>query len=226
MRVPIVLAVILATGAHAETALTQGAPLAEGIDAFPRRTATNTQATAINTRLAAMETYPLQDLLQCDGNRRVTTPYIGIEFLSLIDASDGMCAGAAHPFHHQAPITFDLTTGAEVVWADLLPKAFLDPMAEEYDPTYPLRSAAQEQAYLHARATQSPPDRDCTEALDFSSPLDFDYWLDRERQSLAMAPNGLPYASTACGDTVYLSVPYLSKLDTPSRLIEALAATP
>lgn len=212
--------IMAASVAQAEPALTQAPPLAKGIDAYPRLTATSAAALHINARLAALETDPLADLKDCDGARSVTTTYLGKDFLSLTDSSEGMCEGAAHPFHGQTPVSFDLTTGTEVDWAALLPKSLLDPEASDYDPTYPLRSVALEQTYMAAR--QPLADAECTEALVGSSPLDFDFWLDGDHQSLAMAPNSLPYADSACGDTVYLSVKDLSKLGAPARLIAAL----
>lgn len=216
MKTALILAASLfATAAHPQTGLTQGPPLAVGIDAFPRLTATDAGALKINAKFAAMDVDEMEWLVDCDGDRGIAVTAETTDFLSLTVERGCYCDGAAHPFHDTEAMTFDRISGDEVDWQVLLPKALLDADSAEFDPRYPHRSNALSAAYL---AALTNPQRDC--AFAYAGPLDFDFWLDGGQKALALAPR-LAFAQTACVEDVFLPVAQLQGAD--RRLIAALS---
>lgn len=212
---------LVATAAFAETGLTQGPPLADQIDAFPRLTANDPAALMVNAMFAALDADEVQGLLECDGSRSITVTAHRADLLSLTVSREGYCEGAAHPFHDQEAMTLDLTSGTDADWQALLPKSLLDPAAQDHDPNHPFRSQVLARAYLAALPDPQP---DCAAA--YGEPLDFAFWLDAGKHALALAPMDMAYAETACAETAYLPVAQLQALGADARLLGALAPAP
>ncbi len=197
-------AVLFASAAHAEAGWTQGPPLAEGIDAFPRLTAADAAAQKINAKFAAMDADEMEWLVDCDGGRGIAVTAETADFLSLTVERGGYCEGAAHPFHDTEAMTFDRMSGDEADWPTLLPKALLNPAAGDYEPTDPHRSAALSAAYLAALPDPQP---DCDDT--YARPLNFEFWLEGGQKALAFAPTNLAYVETACIEVAYLPLSQL-----------------
>ncbi len=192
-------------------------PLAEDVAAFPRVAGEDAAAKAINARLHLLD-QGAAEMSDCDFTREVQVALDSARYLSLYGREGGYCQGAAHPFFAEYGLTFDRKTGAEVDWAGLLPETLLETGAEAYDPNYPFASAALNAAYL-AKADPVLVQQECKEAYGMG--LSFDFWLQAGK-GLAMLPSNLPYAQTACANTVYLSVGDLRAAGADAGLIAAL----
>lgn len=216
---PFALFPVAAFGEPAGALLPQP-PLAEHIAAFPRVAGGGEASQAINARLQLLDD-GAAEMSDCDFTREVEVALDSPGYLSLYGREGGYCQGAAHPFFAEYGLTFDRNTGAEVDWAKLLPEALLATTDEGYDPTYPFASAALNAAYL-AKADPALVTLDCKETYDMG--LSFDFWLQAGK-GLAMLPSNLPYAATACANTVYVSVDDLRAAGADAGVIAALDGT-
>lgn len=205
----------------AETRLTSPFPVAENIAAFPKLTSNDTAAQTVNAKLTKLDNQALHELDggDCDVERSIKVAFHNQAFLSLFVTDSGNCIGAAHPFYSQYPLTFDLATGKQVDWQNLLPKSLLERMKESHSPNYPLSSRALETIYL---AALQNPSSNCD--FPYSQPIYFDFWLDSEHRALALRPVNFAYVFTPCIQTVYLPIGDLPA-DTSQRLHDALASS-
>lgn len=216
---PIILALCLASPAAAQNLpeLTSPAPLAANIDATPKLMLTTPEAAKINASLSAFDTLGLQEILACEGAARsIRVMARSAEFYSFYFTESGMCAGAAHPFFTQALVTFDLSTGSPANWAKLLPESLLQTDAVDDDEARPLRSDALNTLYK----AHLEPNPECDAA--YAYPLAFTFALDAATKSLAMAPDALPYAETACAETALIPLAKIKSLGLDPRVITAL----
>lgn len=192
-------------------------PLAENVVAFPRVAGGGAASQAINARLDLLDD-GAAEMSDCDFNRDVEVALDSAAYISLYGREGGYCQGAAHPFFAEYGLTFDRATGAEVDWASLLPESLLETADAAYDPNYPFASAALNAVYL-AGLDPAQATGECKEVYDMG--LSFDFWL-RAGKGLAMLPSNLPYAATACAETVYLPITTLRAAGADTALVAAL----
>lgn len=191
--------------------------LGENIDATPRLALTTPMAEKINGSLQMFDTSSYEALAACDGPARdVRTLSRSAEFLSLWVTESAICEGAAHPYYGDWLVSFDLSTGGTVFWDTLLPESLLQTKAADYDPNYPLRSAALNALYR----AQAPKNAECAEV--FANPVDFNFAIDAANHALAMVPVGLPYAEIACAETALIPLDLARTLDLSPRLLTAI----
>ena len=192
-------------------------PLAENVMAFPRVAGSGAASRAINVRLQILDG-GAAEMADCAFTRDVEVALDGAAYLSLYGREGGYCEGAAHPFFAEYGLTFDRKTGAEVNWARLLPDALLETDDPDYDPNYPFASKALNAIYL-AGLDPEMASGECKEVYDLG--LSFDFWLQAGK-GLALLPSNLPYAATACAETVYLPSATLRAAGADAALIAAL----
>ncbi|MEO8243917.1 MAG: hypothetical protein ABI832_16565 [bacterium] len=230
------LALCLCAAAAQAQDLTSPYPLAR-IDALPRLTTGTPAAGRINADFARRDSAVMEaarDCLMVDPSdqtggqtgywdRTVQIALPGPDFLSVV-ISDGIwCPGAAHPSSDTEALTYDLTTGAPVDWAKLLPPDWAaDPALLLDNADQPsLTSPAMAAYYL--RHYDRPADDDCT-AVMATEARHFQVWPDAASHSLILMPVGIAHAVVACAD--WLSVPLadLTALHAAPNLITALTS--
>jgi hypothetical protein len=204
------------------------ADLAPGIAAFPRLTGNTLAAARINADLEQREQAFLADTAECrdepgsDWNRFVEVAYAGPQFLSLHGTDEDYCAGAAHPNTGDFALTYDLGSGTEVSWPEILGRALLPLAPAQGDvPGSDFASRALTQLYLARYSADNP--QDCTDAVR-SEDLRFIFWLDGRKGALAMQPDNLAHVVQACADPVWLSAADLRDVGASAALIQALTA--
>lgn len=210
---------LLPAAVRAETAgdIIAQPPLKEFVAAFPRVAGDDPAAKAINVRLQELDD-GFAEMLDCDVNRETRVSYDGPAFLSLYANEGGYCEGAAHPYFIEFGLTFDKATGKEVNWDDYLPESLLLHQTEEFADYARYGSTALNAAYVAALDPELAQG-ECKEVYDMG--LSFQFWMTAGK-GLAMAPQDLPHAVTACAEIVYLPVEQLKAAGVDARLLTAL----
>ena len=230
----------LAIAQAADRAVTLRAPaeVAEGLGAMPRILAPADSAEArINKALDSLDAMAVKGLKGCkapDGtpggdSRNVTSPMRGPGFLSLVIADSAACGGP-HPNNGTMAIVYDLTTGAPVDWAKLLPAALVGKQAlrENWDGVrmVTLSSARLLALFKKAYRRGDGDQADCLRAIDdeiAGGPPQMSAWLDAKSEGLAVQFD-LPYAVQDCGVPAIIPAAELKRLGASPRLLKALGA--
>lgn len=199
------------------------------IFSLPRLAATDPASARINADLVRQDTRNLEILQDCQGERSATVTFLGDAFISLSISAGGYCQGAAHPFHMQSHLSYDLATGAALDWFTLLPAALLtDDISKPAEPADGFKSGALTTLYLDHRKPRTAADltdeTKCRSYIKDAANVRFDLWLDQANHALAIEPAGLAYAATACIEPVYIPIQTLHSLGADPRLIKALRA--
>ena len=129
----------------------------------------------------------------------------GPHFVSFVASDDWDCGGA-YPDSGTMALVFDLSTGAMVDWAKLLP----------------VSSAKLADLYREA-AKRDAGEPECVEVL--SQPeLEFIFWPDAKQSGLAVQPLNLPHVVRACGPALPISLETLRSLGAEGELLNAIDA--
>jgi hypothetical protein len=215
------LQVLSAGSVVAEEALPEvvaSPPLAHGLGALPRLQGDGPSVARINATLEGVDALPMA--LDCMAEpilpdtylqREAKVTFLDRHYLSITLAEGGVCTGAPHPFYEVSYLTFDMVTGEELSWDNILPETLWSAGR--------LTAPALE-AYLAVAVPPSDPDlaADCPTLI---ADTGFAFWLDRER-GLGLVPVGLPYILSPCLVEAYLDVTTLERLGFPAELTEAL----
>ncbi|WP_284163538.1 hypothetical protein [Frigidibacter sp. SD6-1] len=203
--------------------LLPGAELAPAFDALPRLVGSDAVALSINADLARVDAEALEASADCrartgsDWARFISVAFTGPRFLSLSESHDFYCAGAAHPDSFARYHTYDLTTGARVNWAGLLPPSLIGDARESEFGTF----AAPELSAYYLQEIAPELDADCRDELAGTS-LSFQFSLDAATQALQLQPEGLAHAVRACWAPLALSVDRLEAMGADATLTGAL----
>jgi hypothetical protein len=215
------LQVLSAGSVVAEEALPEvvaSPPLAHGLGALPRLQGDGPSVARINATLEGVDALPMA--LDCMAEpilpdtyleREAKVTFLDRHYLSITLAEGGVCTGAPHPFYEVSYLTFDMVTGEELSWDNILPETLWSAGR--------LTAPALE-AYLAVAVPPSDPDL-VTDCPTLIADTGFAFWLDRER-GLGLVPVGLPYILSPCLVEAYLDVTTLERLGFPAALTEAL----
>jgi hypothetical protein len=215
------LQVLSAGSVVAEEALPEvvaSPPLAHGLGALPRLQGDGPSVARINATLEGVDALPMA--LDCMAEpilpdtyleREAKVTFLDRHYLSITLAEGGVCTGAPHPFYEVSYLTFDMVTGEELSWDNILPETLWSAGR--------LTAPALE-AYLAVAVPPSDPDL-ATDCPTLIADTGFAFWLDRER-GLGLVPVGLPYILSPCLVEAYLDVTTLERLGFPAALTEAL----
>ncbi len=219
-----------AQGAPADVGLTVPPPLAKDVAAFPKLAAGGANADKINAALSKLDDRVRKARAECvaskdaDWSRSIDVTMRGPRYLSYL-VSDSFYCGGAHPDSSSFALVYDLTTGAPVNWARLLPKPIVE--------TSSLDTAAdgakigvvgsKKLSALYLAGLDKGQDADCKEALTVGD-LHFVLWPDAKAKGLAMQTISLPHAEQACADVVTIPSAKLRELGAHKSLIDALEA--
>lgn len=230
----LLIAFALLTGAaraqDATVALTAPAPLAKDVAAFPKLTGHDAIANKVNAALVKLDDRVRKARRDClaakngDWSRSIEVTMAGPRYLSYL-VSDSVYCGGAHPDASSFALVYDLTTGAPVDWAKLLPKPIVEQAtldnAADGTRIGVVASKALSAAYVAGLGKDVDPD--CKDALS-GVDLNFVLWLDAKAKGLSMQTISLPHAAQACADTVTIGVAELREWRAAPSLIDALAA--
>ena len=212
-------------------------PLAQGIAALPRLSATHPAFQTINTALAQQDDSTLSLAQNClsepnsDYSATSVVMLNGPEYLAILSGNEFYC-NTAHPWTIQSVLLFDLNTGEAVAAASLLPPD-LRPLPEytdgqAFDETRELaRVKPLTDLYLSRLAFAPPNDLaalnhdDCTDILQHDR-HDFLIWPDAQARALILQPDGMAYVFSPCVAPVSIPLRLLRDLHFPARLIAAL----
>jgi hypothetical protein len=126
---------------------------------------------------------------------KIAAHYVSGRYLSIEAHLSYFCA-TAYPTNDAAePLTFDLSTGAEVDWSKLFKPGFLP--SSDAQPASGLSKLYQAH---YARARLDPDlDQPCKDAIEGSDPLagGVSLWLDAKRGGLVVMPS-FPHVIEAC----------------------------
>lgn len=223
-RLTLAALVVASAFGAARADLIAGPDLADGVAALPRLTAPGPAAARINADLAARDADAAAFGADCNTDpprsfheRFVTVTFVGPTYLSLLDSTGFYCPGAAHPNFGVAPLTYDMTTGAEVDWRGLFPVVLL---AGDNRPRHGAVKAAPALVALYfAHATAM--NTECREEIA-DDPVYFRVWLDAAKAGLVLMPASLPHALQACADPVTLPLASLRAHNFDPALLAAL----
>lgn len=228
-----ILAIVLADAVRAQeggVALTAPAALAQDVAAFPKVAAHDAIASKINASLVRLDRRVLKARADCMTSknaswaRSIEVTLRGPGYLSYRVSDDAFCGGA-YPNAGSFALVYDLTTGAPVDWAKLLPKPIVEQTSLDnaQDGTTIGVVASKMMTALYLAGLSKDLDPGCKDVLD-NGDLTFVLWPDAEAKGLAMQTVGLPHATQACADVVTIGLPKLREMGAAPSLIEALAA--
>ncbi len=231
-------------GAVEAVALIEKPRLSEDMEAMPRLSGESPAIVRINAELDRLDAAATADAAECremagDGpgggwSRWITRPMIGPAYVTLREHTEIYCGGA-YPSNEQTAITYDLSTGARVDWAAMLPRLALvqdEPMEGlPADYVYGIQSAQLEALYerkMIADADDAEWRDQCREVWapkpdDETGGQRFNVWADAAHGGVAVDAD-YAHVVQACGGTVYLSADDMRASGAPSALIDALAA--
>ncbi|MEL6060350.1 MULTISPECIES: hypothetical protein [unclassified Methylobacterium] len=167
--------------------------------------------------------------------RTIRTPMHGPRFLS-VEIADDMFCGGAHPSTGLMAIVYDLTTGAPVDWATLLPPTLTGKVAlvEGLDGTKMVTLASKRLHALYldryrpkdSKAKRDGDDNDCRAVVQetpLGDPPAMMAWLDAKAGGLAVQFD-LPHYAQACADTVVIPNAVLRREGAQPVLTDAIDA--
>jgi hypothetical protein len=210
--------------------LTSPAALAKDVAAFPKLVAHDAVAGRINASLVRLDQRVRKARADCmtskeaDWSRSVEVTMRGPRYLSYL-VSDSLFCGGAHPDASSFALVYDLTTGAPVDWAKLLPKPIVEraSLDNSADGAKIGVVASKMLTALYIAGLDKDADPSCKGALS-DTDLSFVLWLDKQAKGLAMQTVSLPHALQACADVVTIGLPKLREIGVAPSLTEALAA--
>jgi hypothetical protein len=214
---------VAATPAHAVELVAQP-DLAEDVDALPRLVGSDDVAALINAEFdrvdleAKTASAKLRNVSGSWYERAVIVSFSGPRYLVIEESGAFAEDGASHPSSWQVFHSFDLATGAPILWGTLLPPVFV---AED---TSLQMDALRERYRRDVIATGVP---DCVEVLQDAGTLEwmtFDFSLDAAAQALVLWPLAFPYSQTACANPAMIGVEELRALGANPDLVSALEA--
>jgi len=229
-----ILAFALLTGAaqagEADISLTSPAPLAKDVAAFPKLDAHDATADKINAALVRLDDRVRKARADCvtskdaEWSRSIDVTMRGPRYLSYL-VSDSLYCGGPHPDSSSFALVYDLTTGAPVDWAKLLPKPLVEraSLDSSADGARIGVVGSKTLSALYVAGLGKDLDADCREALT-SADLNFILWPDAKTKGLAMQTISLPHAMQACADVVAIPTTKLRELRADKSLIDALEA--
>ncbi len=199
--------------------------LSADVEAMPRLSGDTPAIVRINAELDRLDATATEDATQCatmgaeagrggGWSRTITRPMTGPSYLTLREHLEIYCGGA-YPSNTQSAITYDLSTGARVNWAALLPGLALvqdEPMeGMPADYVYTLRSPQLTALYerkMIADAEDAEWRDQCKDVWkpqpDAEMGQGFYVWADAEHGGVAIDADYV-HAVQACGGTVYLT---------------------
>jgi hypothetical protein len=227
-----------AAGARAAEAPVSASPMhSEGSEpVYPRLTAlSNPEILAkVNAILAKQESDDRATRSDCfrsvrQANRKpgadtyetdISVTYLSAHYLSVNVVSSYDCAGPYPTSGAEAPLTFDLTTGAPITWQALFEPGFLPPDDGEASAHPSVLAGLYKARYLKT----TPVDDDCrgviTDPLWSFSPI---LWLSATG-GLVVQPD-FPHAVAACAEPLSLSAADLAPYVRTSAFLADLKAT-
>lgn len=184
----------------------------------------------VNARLAAKEKEDRAMRRDCrssagpgrprgDWATRTEVTYLSPRFLSVEVVSDYDCGGPYPNDGIETPVTFDLATGAEVVWAKLFKPGFL-PVADAAEGAAPSRLTR-----LYRARYPKGADAECRTGVMGGEPFESApiLWLDAKR-GLVVKPD-FPHVSQACAEEATLTPAALAPYLRDPALLADLTAT-
>ena len=158
-----------------------------------------------------------RDQMSTDWSRKITVTMGGPRFLSLV-ASDRTFCGGAHPDSGQMALVFDMGTGEQVNWTELIVKsAGASPYAGTAWDGSTVRALV-----LPAlqNMNSASADADCKDA--FQNPQPFLIWPDAKHQTLVAQPFDVPHVVQACAVEIDLTMDQAHKLGFNEVLLDAI----
>ncbi len=237
-RLSLILAALaLLAAAPPAARLSVPAPIAKDYEATPRILSPSTpQVGRINAALARADDRARKLLGECKSGgdnfleRDVVVDAYGPQFLSLYISNSIYCGGA-HPDTWQLALTYDLSTGKPINWADYLPADLVAVTALEDagdgSKIGVLKSPALLAWYRAAVAREGTQDNqwwaDCKEVYD-NPDLALVLWIDAEQGAVMAQASDLPHAVQACISPQMLSIADLRQRGAKPALVEAIEA--
>ncbi|MDQ0465143.1 hypothetical protein QO010_002927 [Caulobacter ginsengisoli] len=230
-------ALALIAAAPATVRLSATALMAKDFWATPRILAPSTPQTAkINAALDRADGRARKLLTECKSGgenfleRGVSVDAYGPRFLSLFIANSIYCGGA-HPETWQIALTYDLTTGRPIDWAQYLPADLVSVTALEDQGDGSkigvLKSPALLAWYRAAVAREGLQDNawwaECKDVYD-TEDLALVLWIDAKQGGVMAQASSLPHAVQACVSPQMLSIAELRKRGAKPALADAIAA--
>ena len=143
--------------------------LAEGVQSLPRLVGGGSATARINARLAERDARAKAFAADCNSDppnsffeRAITVTMTGPRYLSVYESGGFYCPGAAHPNTFLTPLTFDLSSGADVDFRNLVPPRFWEE-SEYVLPNRDLQATPALVALYLDKAT--PLDDECREVI-------------------------------------------------------------
>ncbi len=219
-----------ARAGEANPILTSPPPLAKDLAAFPKLAAGDATANKINAALRKLDERVRKARAECvaskdaDWSRSIDVTMRGPRYLSYL-VSDSLYCGGAHPDASSFALVYDLTTGAPVDWAKLLPKPIVETSSLDSSADGAkigvVGSKTLTAAYIAGLGKGL--DADCKEALT-ATDLNFVLWPDAKTKSLALQTDSLPHVVQACADVVTIPTKTLRQWGAAQSLTDALDA--
>jgi hypothetical protein len=197
--------------------LRPSAPVARGIEAFPRLVAApgDQAAQRINQALARRDAKIREAVKDChaqdkagEWQRSISVSMRGPHYLSLI-ARDNWNCGGAHPDNGAMALVYDLRTGTPVDWKRLTPAGLLQEASTDTagdGTTIGVVKSNALSALLMKSLVAQKIDGDCRDYLADTS-LTFMLWPDAGANGITVEPSNVIHAMAACGESVTISVP-------------------
>jgi hypothetical protein len=162
-----------------------------------------------------------QDQMSTDWSRKIDVTMEGPRFLSLV-ASDEIFCGGAHPDGGRMAMVFDMSTGAQVSWTELVAKSA---GASPYTGTFWDGSTAGALVLpalqkMNVDSNVDSADADCKDA--FQNPQPFLIWPDAKHETLVAQPFDLPHVVQACANEIALTMDQARKLGFDEVLLSAI----
>lgn len=212
----------------APVSLTAPAPLASGVDAFPKLSGHDPIASKINAGLVKLDERVRKARAECvtakdtDWSRSISVTLRGPRYLSYL-VTDSLDCGGAHPDASMFALVYDLKSGAPVDWSTLLPKSVVERTSLDTaaDGAKIGVVGSKTLTALYVAGLSKDADPSCKEALS-EADLSFVLWPDAEAKGLDIETISLPHVVQACADVVTIGLPKLRELGAAPSLIEAL----
>jgi hypothetical protein len=212
----------------------KGPPITAGVEAFPRLISGAMPGVVkrINAALARADKQAQSAVSACrreakgrfHWTRQVSVTMAGPRYLSLL-ALDNYFCGGAYPDSSKLALVFDLTAGALVDWAKLLPllaeKTGTDAAAD--GSKIGTVSSASLSSLYKDKVKRAGGSLECARALD-ELDLSFMLWPETEPPGIVVQPLGLPHVISACGPPISIELNSLKTLAASPDLLTAIKA--
>lgn len=212
---------------HAPVALIHQPDLTPDIRALPRLESATAAARSINDQLSRLDAEMLSWAVSCDTDppttrvrRGVEVAFAGPDYLSVLMQIEVYCPGAAHGNHALVPLTFDLASGEEVRWRDMVPAPLQDPERPRKTADFIIGTSALTSQYV---SWATDLDAECKAVILAENDAYFRLWPSALDQGLVLLPTGLSHANQACADPVALPLAVLREMRFPAPLLVALS---